>query len=98
MDAENQNSDVNACVTSTVSVVLVTVARLTAGALFPSITFCMLSKCYASKYILHHSWLTQIIDFEPSHKLHTCERCVSRVRSCTTKAKHLRFCVVLFGA
>eukprot|EP00903_Cladosiphon_okamuranus_P021567 g19829.t1 len=60
-----------ACVTSPVSMALLTVARLTAGALFPSITFCMLSKCYASKYILHHSWLTQIIDFEPTHQLHT---------------------------
>lgn len=62
-----------ACVTSGPEMALISVARLTAGALFPSIFFCVLSKCYATRYLLHHSWLTFIIDFEPSHKLHTCE-------------------------
>ena len=76
---KNQNSDRNACVTSTAEMVLLTVARLTAGALFPSITFCMLSKCYASRYTLHHSWLSHIVDFEPTHKLHTCTWCWVRV-------------------
>ncbi|CAB1097723.1 unnamed protein product [Ectocarpus sp. CCAP 1310/34] len=60
-----------ACVTSGPEMALITVARLTAGALFPSIIFCVLAKCYATRYLLHHSWLTLIIDFEPSHKLHT---------------------------
>ncbi|CAN0109472.1 unnamed protein product [Ectocarpus fasciculatus] len=60
-----------ACVESGPEMALISVARLTAGALFPSIFFCVLSKCYATRYLLHHSWLTFIIDFEPSHKLHT---------------------------
>ncbi|CAM9969245.1 unnamed protein product [Ectocarpus sp. 4 AP-2014] len=60
-----------ACVTSGPEMALISVARLTAGALFPSMFFCVLSKCYATRYVLHHSWLTFIIDFEPSHKLHT---------------------------
>ncbi|CBJ27980.1 putative respiratory burst oxidase protein [Ectocarpus siliculosus] len=60
-----------ACVSSGPEMALISVARLTAGALFPSIFFCVLSKCYATRYLLHHSWLTFIIDFEPSHKLHT---------------------------
>ena len=59
--------------TSVVSKVLLTIARLSAGALFPSIACCVLSKCYATRYFLHHSWLTLIVDLEPTHKLHTCE-------------------------
>lgn len=69
----NLYSDSRACVTAPVSKALLTVARASAGALFPSIAFCILSKCYASRYFLHHSWLALIIDFEPTHKLHTCE-------------------------
>lgn len=52
---------------------LITIARLTAGALFPSIAFCMLSKCYATRFFLHHSWIALIVDFEPTHTLHTCK-------------------------
>lgn len=59
--------------TAAVPQALLTMARCSAGALFPSIAFCILSKCYASRYFLHHSWLALIVDFEPTHKLHTCE-------------------------
>lgn len=68
---EMECRDGNACVTDTVLMVLLSIARLTAGTLFPSITWCILSKCYASKYWLHHSWLGNILDFEPTHKVHT---------------------------
>eukprot|EP00752_Nemacystus_decipiens_P012611 g11168.t1 len=63
--------DKSSCVTSVVPQVLLTMARCSAGAIFPSIAFCVLSKCYASRYFLHHSWLALIVDFEPTHKLHT---------------------------
>lgn len=59
--------------TSAAPKALLTMARFSAGALFPSITFCFLSKCYASRYFLHNSWIALIVDFEPTHKLHTCE-------------------------
>ncbi|CAM9294444.1 unnamed protein product [Ectocarpus sp. 6 AP-2014] len=49
---------------------LMSVARLTAGALIPSITVCIVSKCYATRYVLHYSWLAHIVDFEPSHTPH----------------------------
>ena len=52
---------------------MLTIAKLCAGALFPSISICVLSKCYAMRYYLNNSWLTFIVDFEPTHHLHTCE-------------------------
>ncbi|CAM9880830.1 unnamed protein product [Ectocarpus fasciculatus] len=59
-----------ACVASAAEMALMSVARLTAGAVFPSITFCIVSKCYATRYVLHYSWLAHIVDFEPSHTPH----------------------------
>lgn len=58
---------------TTAQMVLLSVAKLTAGALYPSIVCTILSKCYATRYFLHHSWLALMVDLEPTHKLHTCE-------------------------
>lgn len=66
-------SDRHACVTSALSKVLLTVSRMSAGALLPSMACCILSKCYATRYFLHHSWLALVVSFEPAHELHTCE-------------------------
>eukprot|EP00904_Undaria_pinnatifida_P005538 jgi/Undpi1/2113/HiC_scaffold_12.g05499.m1 len=64
-------NDGDMCVNSAVSMFLLTVSRVTAGALFPSIAFCILSKCYTTRYFLHHSWLALVVSFEPAHSLHT---------------------------
>ncbi|CAB1097719.1 unnamed protein product [Ectocarpus sp. CCAP 1310/34] len=63
--------DRHACVTSALSKVLLTVSRMSAGALLPSMACCILSKCYATRYFLHHSWLAVVVSFEPAHELHT---------------------------
>lgn len=42
------------CVTSPASKVLLTISRMSAGALFPSIVCCILSKCYATRS--GHPW------------------------------------------
>ncbi|CBJ27976.1 putative respiratory burst oxidase homolog [Ectocarpus siliculosus] len=63
--------DRHACVTSALSKVLLTVSRMSAGALLPSMACCILSKCYATRYFLHHSWLALVVSFEPAHELHT---------------------------
>lgn len=65
------------CVTSGVAQFLLTMSRVTAGALLPSITCCILSKCYATRYFLHHSWLALVVSFEPAHNLHTCKLCLN---------------------
>eukprot|EP00903_Cladosiphon_okamuranus_P005784 g5731.t1 len=64
-------SDKNACVTSPASKVLLTLARTSAGPVFSGILCCILSKCYATRYFLHHSWLALVVSFEPAHELHT---------------------------
>lgn len=64
-------SDKHKCVTSTSGKALLTLSRVTAGGLFPSIAICMLSKCYASRYFLNRSWLALVVSFEPAHELHT---------------------------
>ncbi|CAM9785957.1 unnamed protein product [Scytosiphon promiscuus] len=64
-------SDPNNCVTSALSKVFLTISRGSAGALFPSIVCGILSKCFATRYFLHHSWLALIVSFEPAHELHT---------------------------
>eukprot|EP00752_Nemacystus_decipiens_P012610 g11167.t2 len=64
-------SDKDMCVTSPASKILLTISRMSAGALFPSIMCCILSKCYATRYFLHHSWLALVVSFEPAHELHT---------------------------
>lgn len=66
-------SDKDQCVSLTFSKVMFTISKMTAGALFPSIAICILSKCYATRYLLHHSWIALIVSFEPAHNLHTCE-------------------------
>lgn len=63
---------------------LITLAKLTAGALYPSIVCSIISKCYATRYFLHNSWLALIVDLEPAHKLHTCE---SRAPACLSWVK-----------
>ncbi|CAN0426842.1 unnamed protein product [Pylaiella littoralis] len=64
-------TDEHHCCTSISAKVLLTVSRATAGALIPSIACCMLSKCYALRYFLHHSWLALVVSFEPAHEFHT---------------------------
>ncbi|CAN0063663.1 unnamed protein product [Sphacelaria rigidula] len=32
---------------------------------------CMFSKCYATRHFLHNSWIQLVVDFEPTHDLHT---------------------------
>eukprot|EP00904_Undaria_pinnatifida_P005572 jgi/Undpi1/2144/HiC_scaffold_12.g05530.m1 len=81
--------DPNACVTSVASKVFLSIARLSAGALFPSIACCVLSKCYATRYFLHHSWLTLIVDLEPTHKLHTYFGVVTLVCSLIHTSAHV---------
>lgn len=67
------NSSNYTCTTDRVSQALLTISRFAAGALFPSIGFCMVSKCYATRFFLNRSWIAFIVDFEPTHTLHTCE-------------------------
>lgn len=64
-------SDDRVCVTSVSGKVLLTLSRMTAGGLMSSITFSILSKCCASRYFLHHSWLSLVVNFEPAHEFHT---------------------------
>eukprot|EP00904_Undaria_pinnatifida_P005569 jgi/Undpi1/2141/HiC_scaffold_12.g05527.m1 len=59
------------CATNTVEMVLLTGSRISAGVLFASLTISIFSKCYATRSFLHHSWLGAVIDFEPSHDIHT---------------------------
>ncbi|CAM9558042.1 unnamed protein product, partial [Hapterophycus canaliculatus] len=59
------------CVRTATQMALVSVAKLTAGALYPSILCSILSKCFATRYLLHHSWLALVVDLEPTHTLHT---------------------------
>ena len=51
---------------------MLTIAKMCAGALFPSIIVSVLTKCYATKHFLNNSWLSLVVNFEPTHKLHTC--------------------------
>ena len=53
--------------------ILLTGSRISAGVLFASLTISIVSKCYATRSYLHHSWLGAVLDFEPSHDVHTCE-------------------------
>lgn len=62
-----------ACATKVVTQVLISCSTFLGGTMFVSIACCILTKCYATRYYLHHSWLALIVSFEPSHDLHTCE-------------------------
>lgn len=53
--------------------ILLTGSRLSAGVLFSSLTISIFSKCYATRALLHNSWFGMVVDFEPSHDIHTCE-------------------------
>eukprot|EP00752_Nemacystus_decipiens_P012016 g10651.t2 len=59
------------CATSLPEKVLLTGSRFLAGALYGSLSVSVVSKCYASRAYLHHSWLGTVLDFEPAHDLHT---------------------------
>lgn len=52
---------------------MLTGSRFLAGLLYASLSVSVVSKCYASRAYLHHSWLGTVLDFEPAHDLHTCE-------------------------
>eukprot|EP00752_Nemacystus_decipiens_P012303 g10908.t1 len=58
------------CATAPVELALLTASRLSAGILYASLTFSILSKCYATRSYLHHSWLGAVLDLEPSHDVH----------------------------
>lgn len=47
---------------------------MSAGILFASLTIAIFSKNYATRSYVHHSWLGAVLDFEPTHDVHTCER------------------------
>eukprot|EP00903_Cladosiphon_okamuranus_P007702 g7464.t1 len=59
------------CATSLPEKVMLTGSRFLAGALYGSLSVSVVSKCYASRAYLHHSWLGTVLDFEPAHDLHT---------------------------
>lgn len=61
------------CATTPVQLALLTGSRVSAGVLFASLTISIFFKCYATRAYLHHSWLGAVLDFEPSHDVHTCE-------------------------
>lgn len=60
------------CATTPLELALLTASRLSAGVLFASLTISIMSKCYATRSYLHHSWLGAVLDLEPSHDVHTC--------------------------
>eukprot|EP00904_Undaria_pinnatifida_P005548 jgi/Undpi1/2122/HiC_scaffold_12.g05508.m1 len=59
------------CATSPAQLTLLTLSRVSAGILFASLTISIFSKCYATRSYLHHSWLGAVLDFEPTHDIHT---------------------------
>ena len=64
------------CATTLPEKVMLTGSRFLAGVLYGSLSVSVVSKCYASRAYLHHSWLGTVLDFEPAHDLHTCELCL----------------------
>ncbi|CBN78808.1 putative respiratory burst oxidase homolog protein [Ectocarpus siliculosus] len=59
------------CATTLPEKVMLTGSRFLAGLLYASLSVSVVSKCYASRAYLHHSWLGTVLDFEPAHDLHT---------------------------
>ncbi|CAM9160730.1 unnamed protein product [Ascophyllum nodosum] len=77
------------CAETVVSQALLTISKMSAGALFPSITCCVLSKCYATRYFLHHSWLSLVVNVEPAHDLHTYFGTATLLFGCVHGAAHV---------
>lgn len=90
------DSSKNVCATSVGSKVLLTISKVAAGGLFSCMTWCMLSKFYATRYFLHNSWLALIVNFEPAHDLHTCEYICFKVKVApyieAANGPHRQFC------
>ncbi|CAN0281145.1 unnamed protein product, partial [Laminaria digitata] len=61
------------CAQSAAQLILLTGSRISAGILFASLSISIFSKCYATRSFLHHSWVGAVLDFEPTHDIHTCE-------------------------
>ena len=83
------------CATSPVELILLTGSRISAGVLYPSIVISIFSKCYATRSYLHHSWLGAVLEFEPTHDVHTCECREIRQRFVPGAVVHLRASVNL---
>lgn len=69
----NSRHDRVICATTWPQMILLTFSRLSAGALFASMSISVFSKCYATRSFLHHSWIGAVIEIEPTHDIHTCE-------------------------
>ncbi|CAM9786026.1 unnamed protein product [Scytosiphon promiscuus] len=82
------------CVDTAAEMALISLAKLAAGALYPSIVCSIISKCYATRYFLHHSWLALIVDLEPTHKLHTYFGLVTLLCSVVHAACHVALSAV----
>lgn len=82
------------CATTPLELVLLTGSRMSAGVLYASLTISILTKCYATRSYLHHSWLGAVVDLEPSHDMHTCRSIISYV-SAELLANHYKaYCIV----
>lgn len=62
------------CTSTLTEMILLTGSRLSAGVLYSGLTISMFSKCYATRSLMHNSWFGTVVDFGPSHDIHTCKK------------------------